>query len=402
MGFIEHAQQIREHIIQLRRDFHRHPELAFQEERTSRKVQEELARLSIPFQVLDDHCVVGTILGGGAGKGSKTLAIRADMDALPIQEEAEVPFRSLLEGVMHACGHDGHTAMLLGTAALLKKTQPHLQGTVKLCFQSAEEVVGGAPIIVKHLKSQGGVDQAIAAHLWAELDSGRLSAQPGVRMASVDYFLLKVEGRGGHGARPDLSVDPIKPLCQAVLNISAIPATLATPLEPCLVHVGRIEGGTVANVFPQSAMAHGGIRAFSEATRDKVMALIPDIAQAAAGAWGATARVKYIAGAPMVRNDPEAVALAQEVLGETGLFAAGGLDPLTASENFGLFLQAFGGFMCFIGIRNPKKGLTYAHHHPKFGIDEDVLHKGAAFFASYAQAYLRHKTNKKHPSGDLA
>ena len=376
------------YIVAMRRDFHRHPELSFQEVRTSQVVCDELDKTGIPYVRLDQNCIVGLIQGDLAGESGKKLAIRADMDALPITEEAEVPFKSQNAGVMHACGHDGHTAMLLGTGKMLKELQSQLKGTVYLCFQSAEEVGAGAMIIIDYLKSLGGVDQAIAVHLWADLDSGLISVEEGARMANADPFMLEVTGRGGHGARPDLSIDPIKPLCQIVTAISSIPSNYIEPTEPCVVHVGRIEGGTMGNILPNKAAIWGGFRTFSDKNRKRVKELIKAISENIAASCGAAAKVEFQHGIPMVNNSRNSVALAKKLILETGLFKLDKFYPICASEDFGFFVEQFGGFMAFIGIRNEDKGLIYTQHHPKFGIDEDVLAKGSAFFTAYALAFL--------------
>lgn len=381
-------QKFQKAIITLRRDFHANPELSNQEERTSAVVCEELGKLGIAFVRLENHCVVGILHGGKEDKHSRKIAIRADMDALPIMEETELSFKSRNEGVMHACGHDGHTAMLLGACMMLKEIQESLTGTVYFCFQSAEEVGGSAHILIDYLKAQGGVGRVIAAHLWADLKSGAISVVEGARMANGDFFSIEVAGKGGHGARPDLSIDPIKPLCQIVLNISAIPTNRVATIEPCVVHVGQIFGGTLANVFPQKAEIQGGFRTFSIESREKVARLIRETAENTARAFGAAAIVKTKIGVPMVYNDKEAVALAKQVLTEKKLFIMDDFEPICASEDFGSYLEAFPGFMCFIGMHNVEKGLVYTHHHPKFDIDEDVLAKGSAFFASYAESFL--------------
>ena len=388
MDYAALAKQHEDHIIALRRDFHAHPELSFKEIRTSQVVCDELDKLGIPPVRLEENCVVGKLVGGKAKEGSPRLAIRADMDALPMTEEADVPFKSRNEGVMHACGHDGHTAMLLGAARMLKQMEKDLAGTVYLCFQSAEEVGGGAMTVIEHLDKEGGVDRCIAAHLWADLDSGLLSVVEGARMANGDAFTIEVTGRGGHGSRPDLSIDPIKPMSQIVLDISAIPTNRIEAIEPCVVHVGRLEAGTMGNVFPQMAKIWGGIRTFSKQNRERVPQIIRQIAEHTAAACGATADVQIQWGVPMVYNSAESVELAQAVLQETGLFTPDPFYPICASENYGFFVEKFGGFMCYIGMRNEEKGLTYTQHHPKFGIDEDVLAKGSAFFAAYAEAFL--------------
>ena len=380
-------RQFEQDIIRLRRDIHAHPELSNQEERTSALVCDELDKLGIPYERLSNHCVVGVLRGQKPGQGRR-IAIRADMDALPITEETGLPFSSTRDGVMHACGHDGHTAMLLGAAMMLKQHQADYAGSVYFCFQAAEEVGGSAHILVDYLKAQGGVDRVIAAHLWADIDSGSISVVEGARMANGDFFQIVVRGKGGHGSRPDQCIDPIKPLCQMVLSLSAIPANRVAVTEPCVVHIGQIQGGVLANVFPEKAMLAGGFRTFSDSHRSKVAQLIRDIAEHTAAAYGATAQVKVQMGVPMVYNDREAVALAHEVLQEHGLFAHEAFEPIMASEDFGEYLAAFPGFMCFIGIRNAEKGLVHPHHHPQFDVDEDALARGSAFFALYTHAYL--------------
>ncbi|NLM85250.1 MAG: amidohydrolase [Clostridiales bacterium] len=389
---MDYKQSMQEHadwIVDIRRELHTNPELPFQETRTSALVCRELERLGIPSVQLEENCVVGILAGKKTGSATKSLAIRADMDALPVMEETGLPFQSKVPGVMHACGHDGHTAMLLGAAAMLKQQQDELQGTVYFCFQSAEEVGGGAKTIVNYLQEQGGVDSAIAAHLWAELDSGLISLEEGARMSGCDYFKITVDGKGGHASRPDLCLDPIKPLCQIVLNAASIPANVITALEPCVVHVGNIEGGTQGNIFSQAASAFGGIRTFSNESRKRAKEALQSMVENTAAAFGAAGRVEFLAGVPMVFNAHAPIALAQEVIRKTGILELGEMPPLMASENFGEFLAAFPGFMCFIGIRNQEKGLVYHHHHPKFDIDEDMLARGSTFFAAYALAFLR-------------
>lgn len=388
MNIHQLAASHQDRIIALRRDFHQHPELSGKELRTAQKVCEELERLGIPYVRLHDQAVVGLLVGGKTKANSKRLAIRADMDALPVQEETGLPFASKNEGCMHACGHDGHTAMLLGAAAMLREMQAELAGSVYFCFQGSEEISAGAAPILTYLKSQGGVDQVIAAHLWADLDSGLMSLEPGARMAARDSFTLTITGRGGHASRPDLCIDPIKPLCQTVLALSAIPTNRVSTLQPCVVHIGQIAGGSIANVFPQTASCQGAFRTFSEASRQQVGELICQIAVSTAAAYGATASVDIVPNSPPLMNDATAVSLGQQVLAQTGLFMPDPFAPILASENFSLYLQQYPGFMCYIGIRNEEKGLVYTQHHPRFDIDEDVLARGSAFFASYASAFF--------------
>ncbi len=387
-ALIKSAEAIAGEIIAMRRELHRYPELSFKETRTSAFVCRELDKLGIPYVKLQHNAIVAKVVGAHKGMDRKRLALRADMDALPIQEETELPFASENPGVMHACGHDGHTAMLLGAARLIAEAQSQLAGTVYLCFQPAEEVQGGSAVILDHLESEGGVDRVIAAHLWADLPSGDLSVVQGARMAAGDFFTVEVFGQGGHASRPDLCVDPIKPLCDIVLKLSALPANRVPTIEPAVVHIGKIRGGTVGNVFPQSAKAYGGIRSFSKQTRATLKALLTEVSQATARAYGARAEVVHRSGTPMLSNDLEAVDLARKIVAETALFKLNDFEPICASEDYGFYLEKYPGFMCFIGIRNEAKGLIYTQHHPKFDIDEDILAKGAAFFALYALEYL--------------
>ena len=379
------ALEIAPYIVELRREFHSHPELSLEEERTSGSVSEELEKMGIRVEKLADHCVVGILEGGKPGK---RLAIRADMDALPIHEENEVPYRSMNPGVMHACGHDGHTAMLLGAAHLLKELREDLHGNVFFCFQSGEEIGRGANVILKFLESQGGVDQAIAIHLWADIPSGKISVVEGARMAAVDVFDIQVIGKGGHGSRPDLCIDPLKPAAQMLLELSAIPTNRYKSTEPLVIHIGKMEGGTLRNIFPQTANLYGGMRYFSEEARQTAYRLINEICEHTAAAYGAEAKVSFLRGAPAVMNDRKAVTRAQQVVEEMGNLEPDSFEPICASENFAFFLEKYKGFMAFLGIKNESKGLACSHHHPQFDLDEDVLPTGAEFFARYAVRFL--------------
>ena len=385
MRFNEKAKEYEDYIINLRRDFHMNPELSYEEFRTSQKVCDELKGMGIPYVRLENNCVVGRISGSQKGK---KIAIRADMDALPIVEENDRPYISKNIGVMHACGHDGHTAMLLGAAKLLIDIKDKLNGEVFLCFQSAEEVGGGAHEIIEYLEEQGGVDEVIAAHLWADIPSGNISVVEGPRMAAGSTFTIEVIGRGGHGSRPDLAIDPIKPASNIILAISSIPTNRYKTIEPLVVHVGKIEAGTMGNIFPQKAIIDGGIRSFSEYGENQARHFIKEIAENGAKIYGATANVIFKDGVPVVYNHRESVKKAEKVLEKLGTFKLDEFEPICASENYGFFLQKYKGFLAFIGIRNEEKGIVYGQHHPKFDIDEYVLSKGSEFFAQYAHDFL--------------
>lgn len=385
MRFRELSKKYEDYIISMRRDFHMNPELSYKEERTSQIVCDELDKMGIPYVRVENNGVVGKITGSKKGK---RIGIRADMDALPVAEENDAEYKSTVEGVMHACGHDGHTAMLLGAAKLLSEVKDELEGEVFLCFQAAEEIGGGAKEIIEYLEKEGGVDQMIAAHLWADIPSGKISVVEGPRMAAGSNFEVEVIGRGGHASRPDLSIDPIKPLANILLGVSSIPTNRYKTIEPLVVHVGKIEAGTAANIFPQNAKLFGGIRSFSKEGEDAAREYIKEIAENGAKMYGATANVSFQDGVPVVFNDKDSIKRAEKVVEKLGSFELDEFEQICASENYGMFMQKYKGFLAFIGIRNEEKGMTYAQHHPKFDIDEDVLASGSEFFAQYSYDFL--------------
>lgn len=368
-------------LVGLRRELHANPELHTDLPWTANRIARALDELGISYLRLDEHCLVGTVGNGGG----RSIAIRADMDALPMTEETGLSFASE-NGCMHACGHDGHAAMLVGAAALLKNVEDDLGGIVYLCFQSGEETGAGAGVILDHLRSVGGVDQVIAIHLWADIDSGRISVVAGPRMAGADGFQITVHGVGGHGSRPDLAIDPIKPAAAITLAISAIPANMASNLHPGVVHVGQLQGGTAPNVFPSSATVTGGARWFYPTTRASITSAIERIAGHTAAAHGARADVEFVAGVSPVVNDANAVARAERVIAEMDL-QNDAFEQICASENYALFTDEYPGFMAYLGVRRPGVAQHY-QHHPKYDIDEAVLPRGAEFFARYAHGFL--------------
>lgn len=384
MRFKQRAKECEGYIIGLRRDFHANPELSFKEVRTAQVVCDELERLGIRYVRLE-HGVVGHIIGK---EGGRSIALRADMDALPIEEENVVSYASNNAGVMHACGHDGHTAMLLGAAKLLAEARDQLKGEVYLCFQAAEEVGGGALEIIEYLDSQGGVDEAIACHLWADIPAGDISVVKGPRMAGGSGFTIEVFGRGGHGSRPDLAIDPLKPAASILLALSAIPSNRYKAIEPMVVHVGQFTGGTMGNIFPQKAVMAGGIRVFSEEGERVAKELVSEIVENCAKMYGAKGKVSFRRGIPIVNNDAVAVKRAEATLGKLNCFNMVDFEQICASENFGEFVKKYTGLMAFIGVRNEEKGICFGQHHPKFDIDEDVLWRGTAFLAQYTVDFL--------------
>lgn len=382
MDFTAAASDLHDRLVALRRELHAHPETDTDTVWTVGRIAAELDALEIPYLRVADNQVVARI---GSGDG-RSIALRADMDGLPVVEQTGLPFAST-NGAMHACGHDGHMAMLIGAASLLKGVEDDLDGTVHLCFQSGEETGRGWDRILDHLREVGGVEQAIALHLWADVESGTISVVDGPRMAGVERFDIAVVGRGGHGSRPDLAIDPIKPAAATVLAISAIPSNMASPLEPAVVHVGKLEAGATFNVFPSTARIEGQFRYFTSETRSSVRSAIQRVAEGTAQAYGAAADVAFADPMPPVVNDPVAVERAERVVSTMPGLTNVEFEPIVASENFALYLDNYPGFMAYLGIKRPDAEQSY-HHHPRFDIDEDVLSQGAEFLARYAYRFL--------------
>lgn len=384
MKTLELANKFESYVINMRREFHMFPELSLQETRTSRRIQEELAEMGISYEVRVKN-VIATIKGNSPGK---KIALRADMDALPIQELNDVSYKSKNDGVMHACAHDAHSAMLLGAAKILNGLKDEFSGEVKLCFQQAEEVGKGHDEVLAYIEETGGVDEAMAMHLWP-LPIGKISVEEGPRQASADMFKITVKGQGGHGSRPDMSIDPVKPAAQIMLNIAAIPANELSPLEIAVVHPCKLDGGTAANIFAHEATIEGGIRTFSEELREKIPPIIKRIAEHTARAFGAEAELEMTFGLPAVVNHKESSERAEETVKKLfGPESVGYSGKATGSENFGFYVQKYKGLMAYVGMLNEEKGITNIPHHPNFDIDEDVLKDGMALYSQYALDFL--------------
>lgn len=387
IGSKELAHSVQEYVVAQRRTFHRHPEVSFQEKETCRRICDQLGEMGIEHQVVGGYNVVGVIRGGQAGK---RVAIRADIDALPIQEETDLPFQSGNPGVMHACGHDGHTAILLGTAKALLQIKEELCGTVYLCFQTAEERGGGADEMVAWLKEQGGVDLAFGTHLFAYIPVGVIGIPAGPMLAGAGSWKVTVHGRGGHASRPDRAVNPVPAACDILLKLAAIPVNRHAPYDVCVIAPTMIHGGEVRNVIPDDARIEGGFRFFKYGDNGKIADTIRQIAENTARAYGAEAQVevpdRYT---PPVVNDAGSVAFARQTLQELGLLKIMEMpEPDTGSDNFGAFLQAFPGFYCAIGAQCSREGASCNHHNSKFDIDEAAFLPAVAFFVEHTRRFL--------------
>ncbi|MFZ7101626.1 MAG: amidohydrolase [Peptococcaceae bacterium] len=379
------AEKYHDFIVALRREFHMHPEPSFKEFRTSQRIKEELEALGIPFETVGETGVVGVVRGEQPGK---TIALRADMDALELQESNDIEYKSKQDGYMHGCGHDAHTAMLLGAGKILNEVKESLQGKVKLIFQPAEEVALGAKMMVEAGVLED-VDETFAIHVWANLPAGQISVDPGPRMAATDVFKLIFTGKGGHGSAPHEGIDAIVAASSFVMNVQSIVSREISPLDSVVVSVGIFNSGTRFNVIASEAYLEGGTRYFSREMAATIPQMIERIAQNTAAAYRAEVKFEYIYGTPpCINHEASAARAAASVKKLFGEEAVVSQEKVTGGEDFAFFVEKIPGAIAFLGCKNPQKQADFPHHHPRFNIDEDVLSRGAALYAQYALDYL--------------
>lgn len=379
-------------MVAMRRDLHEHPELAFEEVRTSGIVAQRLKALGLEVRTgVAKTGVVGVLRGGKAQPGAKTLAIRADMDALPIHELNEIDYRSTVDGKMHACGHDGHTSILLAVADLLSKRRAELAGNVQFVFQPAEEVIGGAEPMVKE-GALHGVDNIIGLHLFSDYPLGRVGVRSGPTFASADKVILKIHGKGGHAAMPETTVDPIVIAAYIITALQTLISRETSPFSPAVITFGKIEAGTASNIIPEVATLEGTMRAYSTAQREKLLRRITELAQGIATAMNATCEVKLFDGCPPCVNDPAMTETVQRAA--TAAVGAHAVDSgeevmTTGSDDMAYFLNTVPGCYFIVGAHNPEKGAKYPHHHPHFNVDEDAMPIAAEVLLRTALDYLK-------------
>jgi amidohydrolase len=383
----ELAEKYDSYIVEKRRYFHQHPELSWEEVNTTDVIEAELKGMGIDTKRCSKTGLTAMIRGKKPGK---TIALRADIDALPIQENADVPFRSLYPGKMHACGHDCHAAMLLGAAKILTELHEELEGNVKLVFQPAEEAGNGASYMVKE-GAMDGVDAVMGMHIFGVLASRKFNVEAGSRMAAAGSFKITVQGVAAHGSAPQMGIDAIVAASAIVMNLQTFVSRLNNPLSPLVVTVGTIHGGDRFNIIPQHVEMEGTLRTFSLDTAQKAGEILRDYAQRTAAVFGATATVAYEKFTDPVGNDD--ALLNRIALGAaTGLYGADSVVPfekLTGSEDFCYYLEKVPGFFAFLGCSNPETGAVYPNHSDKFKVDESALHLGSAFYAQFAYDYLK-------------
>ncbi|WP_169090397.1 amidohydrolase [Paenibacillus sp. PL91] len=384
------AESIEQQLVAIRRQLHEHPELSHEEYETTASIRGWLTDAGI--RIIDYGLKTGVIAEVGGLQGGPTVAVRADIDALPIQEETGLSFASKIPGKMHACGHDFHTASILGTAFLLKEREQELHGTVRFLFQPAEEKAKGAGQLIAS-GALKGVDAVFGMHNKPDLPVGAIGIKGGPLMAAADGFVVEVEGRGSHAAVPEAGLDPIVTSAHIITALQSIVSRSVSALDSAVVSVTRLHAGTAWNIISDKAVFDGTLRTFDEQVRSKVRERFEQVVNGVAAAFATKAQVKWIEGPPAVVNDQkwaDQAAVTAEALGFTVVSPA----PSPAGEDFAFYLKETEGLFVFLGTAGPQEW-----HHPAFDLDEKALPIAATFFAKLASDALRKLAAESLPGG---
>lgn len=388
--FLARAEKIQPQVVQWRHHFHQHPEKSLEERETTAKIADilkELGYINIRIGVpgRPDVSLVADLNDHVPGK---RVALRADIDALVITEERDLPWKSVNEGLMHACGHDAHTAMLLGAAAIMASHADKYPGKIRLIFQHAEEVGLGAREMIAN-DVLDGVDFVLGQHIWSPVQAGKIALRPGPIMASADKFEVTLQGRGGHGSMPHLSHDPVVAACALVGAWQSLVSRETDPLDSAVLSVGQITSGTIFNAIPDSAYLQGTTRTFRPEVRDALEQRMGDMAQLIAQAYGCDATFTYHRILSSTINDDDGALFVmkelKKLLGDEAVYQC---PPTMGGEDFGEYTMRVPGVFMFLGTANEALDMTYPHHHPKFCIDDDVLPLGVAALAWLTKAWL--------------
>jgi amidohydrolase len=370
-------------IIEWRRDFHRFPEVAFQEKRTSGVIRGFFEEMGIPVK---SYAKTGLRCDLQGESGGVTVALRADIDALPLQEEGEREYKSQNPGASHACAHDGHMAIVMAAARLLSQRKDRFKGKVVFLFQPSEErIPGGAKQMIEEGALEG-VDAIFGLHLWQSLPTGFVGIVKGAMMAQPDAFTIKVKGKGGHGSMPHQTVDPILVASHLVVNLQSIASRNIDPLKPVVVSFGTVNGGTIYNIIPPDVTLTGTLRSFDSEVQELAEKRLREITEETCRTFGATAEIHYDKGYPPVVNDAAMADFVEEVVGKTlGKEKMKAIDPVMGGEDFSYFLQEVPGCFLFFGMGD---GQDFPHHHPEFDLDEKALPQAAWLMTSVVLEYL--------------
>ena len=386
---LEKAREVQPKVVEWRRYFHENPEPALKEIKTAKKVEETLKSFGIETRMMAGGIAVRGFLKGE--KPGKTIALRADIDALPMAEETHLPFQSKSPGVFHGCGHDAHTAMLLGAAQILAEMRSELSGNVVFIFQPAEETGEGARKMVAEGVLEK-VEAVFGVHVLAAFPSGTLHIQSGPLMAAGDFFDVKISGKGGHGGMPQAAVDPIAIASQAIAAVQTVVSREIDPLESAVVSICKFQGGSAYNIIPDFATFGGTLRSHSPELREylpkRVEEIIRGVATAMRGSYEFTLHKRF----PATANDEQMTSfvakIARELMGADKIFP---MKPVMGSEDFSYYLEKVPGAFIFLGGANKEKEIVYPQHHPKFDLDEDTLPFGTALHVAVARDYLAQK-----------
>ena len=383
IDYIKEAQLLFPYTQSMRRDFHQHPELGFREKRTSEIIAHELTDLGL--EVYSGVAETGVVALLKGVKPGPVVLIRADMDALPIQEETNAEYASIVPGVMHACGHDGHSAILLTVAKILHAHQSEISGTVKFVFQPAEEGLGGAErMLIDGVLKNPVPDVTLALHLWNDKPVGWIGVSQGSSMAGAEIFKIKIRGKGGHGAAPHLAIDPILASAQIITALQSITSRNIPPLKSAVVSVCTINGGEAFNVIPQEVLLAGTIRTFDVEVRDKVLERFEVIVYGMAETMGCQAEIELNRLTPAVINH-SGISDRIKKIAQT-LYPAAEIDNnnyiTMGSEDMAFLMEIIPGCFFFIGSANSKKNLDASHHHPLFDFDEQALPQAVALMTA--------------------
>lgn len=383
----QQLEQLFPEMVKRRRFLHQHPEVSYQEKETSAYVAKCLEELGIPIKRGEKgYSVTGELKGDLPGP---TVALRADMDALPIQDAKTVEYASKIPGVMHACGHDAHTTTLLAIAEVLSTRKSELRGTIRFLFQPAEEISpgGAAPLIGEG--AIDGVDAVYGVHLWSQMPIGEAQTRSGAFMAAADEFFIDIKGKGGHGGLPHQTIDSVLIGSQLVVNLQTIASRHMDPTEPCVISVGSIHAGSSFNVIAETCSLNGTVRTFSIEARDRIREQMQKIVEQTCAMYGAQVDFRYKVGYPPVVNDEKETErffkVGADLFGKSNVQVS---PYIMAAEDFAYYLERVPGCFVFVGAGNKETGIVMPHHHPLFDIDETSMLHAARLLIGLAMDYM--------------
>ena len=390
-GFNIEANHIKDELIEIRRTLHQYPELGFEETNTSKFIKDFLRKEGIHFKEFAGTGVCGIIEGTKEGVNNKVIGLRADIDGLPMQDKKVCSYASKVSGKMHACGHDGHTTILLGAAKLLNKNKDKFNGTVKLIFEPAEETTGGARVMIEEgVLTNPTVDVMCGLHVEETLDAGMIMVRRGTVNAASNPFNITIKGSGGHGAYPDTAIDPIVMASHVVTSLQSIVSREIKPVNPAVVTIGSIHGGTAQNIIPNEVKLGGIIRTMTNEDREFAKARLKEIVNGICTTFRGSAEIEIEESYPCLYNDDNMVKILEDsainIIGSENVKVQ--KNPKLGVESFAYFANKVPSVFYFLGIRNEEKGIVHPAHNSLFDIDEDALPIGVAIQCEVAMNYL--------------